>query len=123
MNYLGIDFGTKRIGLAYSVNGIISPLKVLANDQNLFTSLRRIIDEYHIEKIYIGLSEGHVAELTQKFAAKLTRMLELPVETVDEAVSTLEADSIYQVNGHQSKDYKKNIDSVAAAVILRRVIN
>lgn len=123
MNLLAIDFGTKRIGIAYSVNGIIAPLTTLPNDQNFFPRLRQIIDEYQISKVYVGLSEGKIANLTLAFVSKLTTMLKLPVETVEEAVSTIEADSIYKSNQKNQKRYKQTIDSIAAAVILKRVIS
>jgi RNase H-fold protein (predicted Holliday junction resolvase) len=50
-------------------------------------------------------------------------MILLPIETVEEAVSTIEADQIYLANKKPKKDYKKNIDAIADAVILKRVIN
>lgn len=123
MNLLAIDYGTKNIGMAYSVSGIISTLPSLKNDDNLSANLQEIITKYTIDKIYVGLSEGKVADLTLKFVANLRNMLELPVETVEEAVSTIEATEIYHQNRKKQKDYQKNIDSVSAAVILRRVIN
>lgn len=123
MNYLAIDYGTKKIGLAYSVSGIITPLKTLPNDDQIFDKLTKLSKELDIGKIYVGVSEGRVAKLTQKFVSKLSIMLELPIETVEESASTIEADQIYKNNGHQKNNYKKNIDSIAAAVILRRVIN
>jgi len=123
MNCLAIDYGTKRVGLAYSVRGIISPLATLPNDQELIPKIRQIIDEYQISKLYVGLSEGQIAKLTLRFVAKLSHMIELPVETVEEAVSTIEADSIYQQNKKNRKSYHQTIDSLAAAVILKRVIS
>lgn len=122
-NLLAIDYGTKNIGLAYSVSGIISTLPALKNDSALFTHLKAIITEYSISKIYIGLSEGVIADKTLQFVSTLTNMLKLPVETVEEAVSTIEATEIFHHNLSKKKDYKKLVDSVAAAVILRRVIN
>ena len=91
MNYLGIDFGTKRIGLAISENGFISTLPFLSNDQNVFRKIQQIAHQYQISKIYIGLSSGKIATLTQAFVDKLSSMLELPIETVEEHFSTLEA--------------------------------
>ena len=122
-NLLAIDYGTKRLGLAYSVSGIIFTLPGLKNDQDLFARLKDIIAQYSISKIYVGLSEGRVARETLKFVSILTGMLELPVETIEEAVSTIEAAEIYRRNLNKKKDYKKLVDSVAAAVILRRVIS
>ena len=49
-------------------------------------------------------------------------MVELDVELIEEAVSTIEADEIYKENKKSKKKYKSLIDSIAAAVILRRAI-
>jgi len=123
MNYLAIDYGSKRIGLAVAINVIIEPILAIKNDKNIFDSLKKIIDEYQIEKIYVGISEGEFAIKTKKFVEELKNMVTLSVETTEEAVSTIEADKIFLINRKKKKDYKKNIDSIAAAVILRRVIS
>jgi len=121
MNYLGIDFGTKNIGLAVSTLGIISPIHAIKNDDHVFDNLKKIIVDYKIDGIYVGISEGDVSIMTKTFVDKLRSMLQLNIETVEEAVSTIEAQQIYIQNKNKKKDYKKLIDSVAAAVILRRV--
>jgi len=123
INILGIDYGIKRIGLAISVSGIISPLEVVQNNTKTIDQIKKIIKDYKIEKIYIGISEGKVADKTLEFVKHLETMINLPIETVEEAVSTIEADAIYVANKNKKSDYKRNIDSVAAAVILRRVID
>ncbi|MFA6007597.1 MAG: Holliday junction resolvase RuvX [Candidatus Shapirobacteria bacterium] len=123
MNYLAIDFGTKRIGLAYTINDIIFTLPMAKNDDNFFKNLSQIITDYHLEKIYVGISEGKIADMTKNFVLKLSSMLNLPIETVEEAVSTIEAEAIFKTNKKASKSYSQQIDSIAAAVILRRVIN
>ena len=122
MNYLGIDFGTKNIGLAISIQEIIQPIPGLKNDNKVFNEIQKIIDQYKIEKIFVGLSEGKVAQLTKSFISNLKDMLELPIETVEESVSTIEANQIFLKNKNKNKSYKKLIDSISAAVILRRVI-
>ena len=123
MNYLAIDYGTKRIGLAYSLNGIIFTLPMVNNDNTFIDILQKTITDYHIEKIYVGLCEGKIAEMTKKFVSHLSTMIKLPIETVEEAVSTIEADSIFSKSKKNTKNYKKQIDSIAAAVILNRVID
>jgi len=117
MNYLAIDYGTKNIGLAYTINNIIFTLPSLINNDQFISHLQKIISQYSIEKIYIGLSSGRIAKLTKKFINDLSTVIKLPIETVDEAVSTIEASKI------RRKDHHGLVDSVAAAVILRRVIN
>lgn len=121
MNYLAIDYGTKNIGLAVSILGIITPIAGIKNDSHIFDNLKKIIFDYRIDSIYVGISEGGVAQLTKIFVDQLRSMLQLNIETVEEAVSTIEAQQIYIQNKNKKKDYKKLIDSVAAAVILRRV--
>jgi len=123
MNYLSIDYGSKRVGLAFAINGVIATLPAVANDQKLIPHLREIIDKYQISKIYIGLSYGHFALVTLEFVKQLQGVLELPVETVEEAVSTIEADEIFEDSRVKKQKYRTRIDSIAAAVILRRVID
>lgn len=123
MNYLAIDFGTKRIGLAVAVRGIISPLESVANKPLAFNTIAKYIDQYRVEYIYVGLSQGKIAKLTLDFIDKLKTVIKLPVETVEETASTIEANSVFIDNRRKKRDHSKDIDSLAAAVILRRVIN
>jgi len=123
MTSLGIDFGFKRIGLAVAVNGVISPLPGIKNDDNLISNLEKIIKEYGVNKIYVGLAEGKIVTSVLEFVLNLRTVLKLPIETVEESVSTIEADAIFRKNRQNKKDYQKKIDSIAAAVILRRALS
>lgn len=123
MNCLAIDFGTKRIGLAYSLNNIIFTLPMVKNNDKIFEKLSQIVLDYKINQIYIGLSEGKIAQITKNFIVKLSDVIKLPIETVEEAVSTIEADNLFLENKKKLKTYQKEIDSMAAAIILNRVIN
>jgi len=122
MNCLSIDYGSKRIGIAISTQGIIEPFSVVKNDSNFLTYLKNTISENKIEKIFIGVSEGLFAQKTLEFVKYLKKNISIPIETVEEAVSTIEADKIYLANKKSKKDYKNKIDAIAAAVILKRVI-
>lgn len=122
MNYLCIDYGTKNIGLAVSILDIITPITAIKNDDKTIQNLKQVIADYKIDGIYVGVSEGEFAETTKAFVEKLKGVLQLNIETVEEAVSTIEAQQIYIQNKNKKKDYKKLIDSVAAAVILRRIV-
>lgn len=123
MNLLSIDYGTKRIGLAVSISGIIEPITAIPNDTTTLDYINKIVDTYRINKIYVGISQGPVAKETLLFVNELKHMLQLPIETIEEAVSTIEAFEIYKTNKKKKKNYKKDIDSVAAAVILRRIVD
>lgn len=63
-----------------------------------------------------------MATLTQKFINRLSPMVKLPIESVEEAVSTLEAQDLFKKNLYPAKKYHQQIDSMAAAIILNRVI-
>jgi len=119
MNYLSIDYGTKNIGLAYSQNGIIFTLSPIINNSQAIPNIIKLVNIHKIGKIYVGISQGRIAKLTLNFIKLLSTMIKLPVETVEEAVSTIEASAIIKNN----KNSRKLVDSVSAAVILRRVIN
>jgi putative transcription antitermination factor YqgF len=119
MNYLGIDFGTKNIGTAIAIKGIISPHQTLTNDSKIFQNLQNIITEYQINQIYVGLSMGYMAELTKKFIKELSNYTTLPIETVDESVSTIESlEFPISKKDHRSQ----KIDSISAAIILSRAL-
>jgi putative Holliday junction resolvase len=123
MNVLAIDYGSKRIGLAIAIENIIEPIAGIKNDADIFKNINKVISDYQIKKIYVGISEGEFARLTQKFVTELKNVLTLPIETVEEAVSTIEANQVFLANRKHKKNYKKTIDSIAAAVVLRRVIS
>ena len=122
MNYLAIDYGTKRIGLAIAINDIISPILPIKNDSDKYHNIKNIIKDHRVDKIFVGICEGEFADKTKQFVDKLKSVIELDVELIEEAVSTIEADTIYKENKKSKKKYKSLIDSIAAAVILRRAI-
>lgn len=107
--------------MAVSVMDVVSPLKVIKNDKSTFDNIKDTCQKYNIAKIYVGLCQGSIALLTQKFIEKLKTQISLPIETVEETASTIEADQIFLTNKNHKKDYKNKIDSISAAVILRRV--
>lgn len=121
-NCLGIDFGTKRIGLALHLNGFITTLPPLRSSPTIFNQISRLIEENKINKIFVGISTGPIRQLQLDFVAKLSSMLKLPVETVDETATTIEAESLLKINGRSKKKRLELVDSVSAALILKRVI-
>lgn len=122
MNCLSIDYGSKRIGIAISTDNLIEPLSVVKNDSNFLSYLHQIINNYRINKVFVGISEGIFAQKTLEFVDTLKKNISLPVETIEESVSTIEAQNIFKANKNRQKDYKNKIDAIAAAVILQRVI-
>lgn len=123
MNYLGLDFGKKRIGTAISVLGVVQPGPVLSSDQNLFIALEKIIDDFKIKELVLGYTKSpNYAEILN-FRSKLQIKFGLHVHLVDENLSTQEATEIVKKNRNYHKKYLKTpVDSAAAAIILSRFL-
>lgn len=120
MNVLAIDYGDKRIGLAWVQTGldVILPYGLITGGLKELVSL---IKKEHIDKLVIGLpiglersEENKNTEKVRKFADKLKKETGLPVEFVDERFSSAQADSM---GGEVSRDEK------SAMVILQSYID
>ncbi len=118
---LGIDFGTKRIGLAVTYASLVEPLEVISY-QEIGQALNRIVEiceEHHVEQIVIGISEGEMADKTEVFIGSLREKLTLPIFTTDETLSSQEVLSKLASQGKQHSGPKSGpIDHYAAAIIL-----
>lgn len=130
---LGIDYGSLTIGLAiYDVEtDFIYPLKTLkrARENIIRENLREIeniISNEKITKVVIGFplsmddSTNERTELTSKFADKLKSRISEDIDIVfqDERLTTEEAHEVLNLNNRKLKDQKKDIDQVAAMIIL-----
>lgn len=135
---LGIDYGSLTIGLAiYDVEtDFIYPLKTIKRPREniLRESLREIadiIDKEKISKIVIGFplsmddSTNDRTELTKSFADKLKLRISPDIEMVfqDERLTTIEAKEILDMHNRKLKDQKKDIDQIAAMIILEEYKN
>ncbi len=136
MRIMGLDFGTKTVGVAVSdPTGLIAQgLETITRDQanRLRPTLRRIqeiIGEYQIETIILGYpknmddSIGERGHRTEEFAGILEKRVNLPVILWDERLTTVAADEILAESGVPVRERKKVIDKVAAAVILQDYLN
>jgi putative Holliday junction resolvase len=128
--YLGIDFGSKRIGLAIGddTTGIASPVETIEVAGTSDTAVRSVLsvaEEYGTDAFVVGLplnmdgTEGRQAKLTRAFCDALTRSSELPVLTVDERLSSHAADELLRPAELTRGKKKKRQDAVAAVVILQ----
>ena len=123
MRYLGIDFGSKRVGLALSdeSGSMAFPHKVIDNDGNLLNSVLEIIENEKIESIVIGHSvdnegkDNPIHTATKEFITDLTLETGLPVHLEEEQFSTQEA---IRLQGRNDKT-----DASAATVILNSYLS
>lgn len=122
MNLLGIDYGSKRVGLALgsSESKLASPLDTLPNNDTLIARLKDIIAKESIGKVVVGLPRGLEGQDTQQthmvaeFIRRLHSDLQLPIETIDEALTSEAAIEKLGPNAE-----KADIDKTAAAIILQ----
>ncbi|HUG07502.1 MAG TPA: Holliday junction resolvase RuvX [Acidimicrobiia bacterium] len=128
--YLGIDYGTKRIGLAISDDlGLTArPLEVVPR-RLLGPVLRRIQEEYELESAVVGLPtglsghEGESATGARDLAGEVEEILGIPVELVDERFTSRMADSALLESGMRRRDRKATVDKIAAAIILQTFLD
>lgn len=127
---LGLDVGKKRMGVAgcdgtgLIATGLTTIYRTsLAKD---IKQLQSIIDERKVEILVIGMpysldgTVGFQAKQTQKFATKIAKILQLPVEYVDERLTSVEAEAQLKTNKQFSPRDKGAVDRRAAAIILQQ---
>lgn len=129
MRILGIDYGSRRIGVAICDElGMTAQGAATINRKNRETDLDAIADlvrRYDIERIIIGYplrldgSEGIQCEKINRFCRRLEARLSLPVIRRDETLSTKEAEEILRQTGVHPKKRKEIVDRVAASIILQ----
>lgn len=133
MRILGVDYGEKRIGVAVcdelglTAQGLPTIIrKTKKHDLEIFANL---IKNYEIEKIVIGYpiridgSEGIQCEKVNRFAALLFKKFFLCIIKWPETLSTKEAEEILINSGVNWKKRKKEVDKLAACIILQNYLD
>lgn len=128
MRALGMDLGTKTLGLAISDKlGIIAnPYKTIRyNDiDELVNVVCDLIDELKVEVLVLGYPKnmnntlGEAVLRTEKFMEKLESVTNMKINLIDERLSTVEAEKSLIDADMSRKNRKEVIDSVAASIIL-----
>ncbi|NJL85151.1 MAG: Holliday junction resolvase RuvX [Leptolyngbyaceae cyanobacterium SM1_1_3] len=127
---LGLDIGHKRIGVAGCdrtglVASGLTTLECRSFDQ-VIARLRQLVQERSVEVLVIGLPYsmngklGTQAKQVQKVAHRLAQTLKLPVEFVDERLSSFQAEQLILAERRSPSRHKALIDRKAAAIILQQ---
>ncbi|HJQ76997.1 MAG TPA: Holliday junction resolvase RuvX [Acidimicrobiia bacterium] len=128
--YLGVDYGTKRIGLAIS-DGIgltARPLDVVSRNR-LIDEVRRLDAEYGLEAVIVGLptalggNEGVSATAARALGEEVRSALGIDVVYVDERFTSHMAEGALLESGMKRRDRKETVDKVAAAIILQTYLD
>jgi len=132
MRYIGIDLGTRRIGLAFGDElGVGTPLPALtqADAAERRAALLAVIRERRADEIVLGHplnmddTAGPKAKEAEAFAEQLRRELGLRVHLVDERLTSYEAESSIAKSKRRSVRASGIIDSRAATLILQDYLN
>lgn len=128
MRIMAIDYGDQRIGLAVSdERAILVGDAWTMKEWNMERAVNRIgklVTERNIGKLVLGLpknmdgTEGPRAAISREFAELLRQETGLEVVLWDERRSSIEAHAILHANGRKEKDHRKNVDAVAASLML-----
>ncbi|MBM7660720.1 putative Holliday junction resolvase [Bacillus mesophilus] len=135
MRILGLDVGTKTVGVAVSdeMGWTAQGLETIQINEEKkqfgFNRLKEIIEEYQVESVVVGLPKnmngtiGPRGEACQKYAELLSETFQLPVQLWDERLSTMAAERILLSADVSRKKRKKVIDKLAASVILQNYLD
>lgn len=132
MRIMGLDFGSKTVGVAVSDALLLTAQGVeiiRRREENklrrTLTRIEELIVEYEVEEIVLGLprhmngTEGVRVELTEEFKDKLERRTGLPVALWDERLTTVAADRTMMETRIRRERRKEYVDMIAASFILQ----
>lgn len=134
MRYLGLDLGTKTLGMAITdkTATIARSLKVIRfkSEDYLFAlnEVLKVIEEYNVSKIALGYPKnmdnscGFAAERSLNFKKMIENKVDIPVELIDERLSSKEAENILLEADISRNKRKQVIDAQAAQIILETFI-
>jgi len=130
---LGIDFGTRRIGLALSdpTGTLASPLPFLENSspREVLAGLQELIQTHGVKTIVIGLPRnmdgtyGPSAQKVREFITQIQPHLSAEIIPQDERLTTAQASRDLSQMGLSQKDLRKRVDSSSAALILQQFLD
>ncbi len=136
MRIMGLDFGSKTVGVAVSDPFFVTAQGVeiirRTSESKLRQTLARIEElarEYEVERIVLGYpknmnnTEGERCEKTKEFGGMLTRRTGLPVELWDERLTTVMADRSLTESGVRREEHREYVDEIAAVLLLQSYLD
>ena len=134
MKYLGLDLGSRTLGIATSdPTGLIaSTYKTIRHNEEydkLLEEVKQLIEELKIDEVVLGFPKnmnntiGPKGELSLDFKEKLEKLVTVPIHLQDERLTTKSATDMLIMGNVSRKDRKKVVDSVAATIILQTFLD
>ena len=133
MRIIALDPGTKRVGVAISdeLKLIAQPLEFIAATPftGLVERLQVLLAEKQVELILVGMprnmdgSFGPAAAKTEEFVAALKEVVNVPIKTLDERLTSVQANRLL-IQGNVRRDKRKQkVDQTAAAILLQTYLD
>lgn len=135
MRIIGLDLGTKTLGVAVSDNipMIASGVTTLRFEENknedVIEPLKKIVQEYNAKAFVLGLPKnmdntiGNAALRSEEFKKLLEKSFNLPVIMQDERLSSVSANNVLLKADISRKKRKEKVDTVAATIILQNYLD
>lgn len=134
MRYIGLDLGSRTLGIAISdgTGLIASSYKTIRHNEeydSLLEEVKKVTEEVKADGIVLGLPKnmnntiGPKGELSFQFKNQLEKSINIPVHLVDERLTTKQATDLLISNDTSRKKRKKVVDSVAATIILQSYLD
>ncbi|HMD14029.1 MAG TPA: Holliday junction resolvase RuvX [Bacteroidota bacterium] len=130
---LGLDYGSKRIGVAVSdpLRIIAKGISVIEQSPSMMEQLGMLVSSYDIGEIVVGMpltlkgEKRQTAEEVEKFINRLHEAFSIPVVSIDERFTSRLAQETIRLMGVKKKQrqVKKTIDMTAAALILQQYLD
>lgn len=129
---LSLDIGARRIGVALSDGEVVASQEIIEsyNRDEAIQKILKICREEQISKIVLGLpvrrenSSSESEDMVRSFALELNKMISVPIEFVDETLTSKEAERVLselKINPRTEK-YKQEIDRISAKLILEQYL-
>ncbi len=133
MRYLALDHGTKRIGVAVSdeLKMIAQPLEYIPTEpfDAFLSRLKQLLVEKEVERVFIGMprnmdgSYGPAAEKVREFIAILKTEIGVPIQMLDERLTSAQANRVLLQGNVRRADRKEKVDAMAAAILLQSYLD
>lgn len=135
MRILGLDLGTKTLGLAVSdltetISSGLTTLRFNENEEeNIIPELKKIVEEYNVSLFVIGLPKnmnntlGDAVLRTRNFEEILKRNFDIKIEEQDERLSSVAANNVLISSDISRKKRKNKVDKLAATIILQNYLD
>lgn len=134
MRYLGLDLGSRTLGIAVSdkMGLIASHYKIIRHNEEyeqLLKEVKSLVEELAIDTVVLGFPKnmnntiGPKGELSLQFQKQLSEILTIPVVLQDERLTTKSATDVLIQGNVSRKNRKKVVDGVAASIILQSYLD